>query len=157
MAVHILICVVASNIAQQKIIRKHTLDLKHFFTILKEWKIPRAPPWVNSGQALSHRLPNTQSGKLRNIKNMSPPWFPSPPPPNPKVILVGTGNATHGWPYMAARKLLIWGFKAAFHLNCSSPPHPLLRSASCLCELIFHTGERPTLLAPQRPFPSMTS
>lgn len=100
--------------------------------------INRAPLWVWPRPALDQKHKVLKHQKKKK-KNRSPPLFPFLPflysclytPSSPLWMSnqwMDTGNASHGWPYKALRKLLISGFRAQiaclFTSIASAPPLP---------------------------------
>ncbi len=104
-----------------------------------------------------HSVTDSQTHKvLKNQKTQTLPLFLFLPPhcwslytpSSPPWVSnqwVDTGNASHGWPYKDVRKPLISGFRAQMatpfpFTSIASVSLPLLPPASCLYQLIFHTG-----------------
>lgn len=114
------------------------------------WVWPLMSTWTKKHSQYSH------TKKPQTLPPFLPPlcWtlYILSSPPRVSKQRVDAGNTSHGWPYKAVRKLLISSFRAQIATPpLLSPwlqsPLPLLLPASCLYQLIFHTGERPVPLA----------
>ncbi len=131
-------------------------------------EIKTAPPWMwpwKSTQSQTYKHTKYSKKQQQKTQTLPPCWWSLYTHSSPAWMSnqwEDTGNATHGWPYKAVRKLLIPGFRAQSatpfsFTSIAAAPLPLLPTASCLYQLIFHTEERPVPRTPQRPSPSMNS